>query len=98
LKNNDRTEGKSMNEAGTGAYSCAEAVPMTANELERWLVANQSIAATELYDAGYCAWLSLRAMEAGAAHQSEVMDAMNRRDLLAFLKLIRAKDSLNLCL
>jgi hypothetical protein len=64
--------------------------PMTANELERWLVANQSIAATELYDAGYCAWLSLRAMEAGAAHQSEVMDALNRRDLLAFVAALRA--------
>jgi hypothetical protein len=65
-------------------------VPMTANELERWLVANQSIAATELYDAGYCAWLSLRAMEAGPAHQSKVMDAMNRRDLLAFVAALRA--------
>jgi hypothetical protein len=79
-----------MNEAGTGAYSCAEAVPMTANELERWLVANQSIAATELYDAGYCAWLSLRAMEAGPAHQCEATDILNRRDLVAFIRALRA--------
>jgi hypothetical protein len=81
-----------------GAYSCAEAVPLTACEFERWLLAHRDDMDETFGKGAVRALLALRAMEAGPAHQCAVMDTMNRRDLLAFIRLIRAKDSLNLCL
>jgi hypothetical protein len=41
LKNQDGQEVKGVNGTETGAYSCAEAVPMTANEFERWFLAHR---------------------------------------------------------
>jgi hypothetical protein len=79
-----------MNEAGTGAYSCAEAVPSTAAEFGRWVRDYQGWWPSHLYLKAERALLSLRAMESGAAHQSEVTDAMNKRDLQAFVEAYEA--------
>jgi hypothetical protein len=88
-----------MNEAGNEAGICAVSVrndaPMTAGELGQWL---RTVPAGPLHEVGHRAWLALMAMEAGPAHQCEATDTLNRRDLLAFIRVLRAKDSLNLCL
>jgi hypothetical protein len=82
-----------------GGYLCTaqkrEDVPLTAGELGQWL---RTVPAGPLHEVGHRAWLALMAMEAGPAHQCEATDTLNRRDLLAFIRVLRAKDSLNLCL
>jgi hypothetical protein len=66
-----------------------EAVPSDALALERWLL-EQVTMPEWLVELGERAMLTLYAMEAGAAHQSEVTDAMNKRDLQAFVEAYEA--------
>jgi hypothetical protein len=67
-----------------------EVVPSTANAFEEWLTKNGGRIPRPLFDLGLRAMWSLSAMEAGAAHQSEVTDAMNKRDLQAFVEAYEA--------
>jgi hypothetical protein len=48
------------------------------------------VPAGPLHEVGHRAWLALMAMEAGPAHQCEATDTLNRRDLLAFIRVLRA--------
>jgi hypothetical protein len=66
---------------------CHAQIPMTADELGRWL---RTVPAGPLHEVGHRAWLALVAMEAGPAHQCEATDTLNRRDLLAFIRVLRA--------
>jgi hypothetical protein len=84
---------RERNEKGDGYLSID--VPLTADELGRWL---RTVPAGPLHEVGHRAWLALLAMEAGTDHQCEATDILNRRDVLALLRVLRAKDSLNLCL
>jgi hypothetical protein len=90
LKNQDGQAVKGVNGTETGAYSCAETVPMTANEFERWFLAHRDDMDETFGKSAVRALLALRAMEAGPAHQCEATDTMNRRDLLAFIRVLRA--------
>jgi hypothetical protein len=86
LKNNGRTEGKSMNEAGTGAYSCAEAVPSDARAFGRWYQKHSFPPDLDRLAMG--AWLTLCAMEDDPMPPS--LDTLNRRDLQAFVEAYEA--------
>jgi hypothetical protein len=72
------------------AYSCAEAVPSDARTFTGWVNDHNEGWPPTLIALAARARLSLRAMEAGAAHQSEVTDAMNKRDLQAFVEAYEA--------
>jgi hypothetical protein len=48
------------------------------------------VPAGPLHEVGHRAWLALMAMEVGPAHQCEATDTLNRRDLLAFIRVLRA--------
>jgi hypothetical protein len=76
---------RERNEKGDGYLSIA--VPLTADELGRWL---RTVPAGPLHEVGHRAWLALMAMEAGPAHQCEATDILNRRDLMALLRVLRA--------
>ena len=62
---------------------------VTAREFGLWLGRNHYEWPQPLYDMAARAWFSLQAMEAGAAHQSEVTD-MNKRDIQAFVEAYKA--------
>jgi hypothetical protein len=66
----------------------ADEIPSTAREFGRWI--HDHWFPEEMDDLAVRALLSLEAMEAGAAHQSEVTDAMNKRDLQAFVEAYEA--------
>jgi hypothetical protein len=82
-------EDRERNGKGDGYLS--ETVPLTADELGRWL---RTVPAGPLHEVGHRAWLALTAMEAGAAHQCEATDILNRRDLLALVRVLRAQRTL----
>ena len=88
MKNQDGQAVKGVNGTETGAYTCAEAVPLDARAFGRWI--HDHWFPEELDPLAVRALLSLEAMEAGAAHQSEVTDAMNKRDLQAFVEAYEA--------
>jgi hypothetical protein len=68
----------------------ANKIPSTDGEFNRFIRVNYLTWPPSLTEKAECAWLSLAAMEAGAAHQSEVTDAMNKRDLQAFVEAYEA--------
>jgi hypothetical protein len=89
LNNKDGQAVKCVNGTETGAYSCAEAVPSTNwRAFACWYDRNRGDWPADLATKAERALLSLQTMEADLG--CDVLDAMNKRDLQAFVEAYEA--------
>ena len=85
LKNIETSTGKTVNGTGSEGNNCAEAVPTTAREFERWLAGQDRSGWTLGLKLGSeRALLTLRSMDQPAFAQSDALQRLAKADLQAF--------------